>query len=99
MSLSQLSSQQRQALRWLLDTTRLIEKDHPYLTNTGIDYRLSVADSSRENSRRASFSRALSRLEARGLVTRMKGEKGRRTLRVSLTPEGRRVAEAITASF
>jgi DNA-binding HxlR family transcriptional regulator len=94
-----LSPQQRQTLSWLLDNTRRIEEIAPDLKNAGIDYRLDVADKSRENCRRASFSRTLSRLEHRGLITRHKGEKGRRTIRVALTPQGRRVAEAITASF
>jgi DNA-binding MarR family transcriptional regulator len=99
MSLRELSPQQRQVLRWLLENSRLIEELVPDLTNAPVDYRVSVDDRTSENARRASFSRTMRRLEQRGLISKVKGAANRRTLRVALTSEGRRVAEAIPATF
>jgi DNA-binding PadR family transcriptional regulator len=52
---------------------------------------------------RASVSRALRRLEARGLIVRIPvetdGERGRRTSSIRLTPEGREVVRRIKSTY
>ena len=74
---------------------RFAEEHTPNLLEAGLVWQPNTVKGSRENAGRASVSRTLSRLERRGLITRIKGAKSARTLRVNLTNEGRRVAEDV----
>jgi hypothetical protein len=91
-----LSIQQQNILKWLLGQTRLAEERRPDLLEGGFVWALRCNNKANENSIRASYSRALARLERRGLVVRIKGRKEVRTVRVRLSPTGRRVAERLS---
>jgi len=95
-----LSEQQKRVLRWLLAVVRNVEDIDSSaarsLLRDGINWLPSTTDKERENSWRASLCRTLARLEKRGLVIRIKGRKKARTVRVMLTSEGRKVAEALS---
>lgn len=96
--MSGLSSQQRIILRWLLYHTRLVEQADPRWLEGGIAWvpqSVPKTNEAFENVWRASLCRSLARLENRGLITRIKGRKKARTLRVLLTPEGRKVVESL----
>ena len=97
-TMSGLSLQQQIILICLLNEVRSAEKSDPQLLESGIEWRLHITDKKYENSMRASYCRSLARLERRGLITRIKGRKKVRTLRVLLTDQGRKIAEAMTAS-
>jgi hypothetical protein len=98
ITMTSISSQQQQILARLLRLTRLAEKyDDLELLEKGFNWSPKITDKAAENSRRASLSRALTRLEARGLITRVKGRKQARTSRLKLTDQGRRVAESLPA--
>jgi hypothetical protein len=96
--MSDLSIQQRVILKWLLDCVRFAEKHNPQLLVTGFAWTPQTNDIPRENAWRASLCRTLARLEKRGLITRIKGRKNARTVRVMLTSEGRRVAESLVSN-
>lgn len=91
-----LSVQQRHILQWLLTQACQAEKERPDLLEIGSIWALKCNNKADENSLRASYSRTLARLERRGLVIRIKGHKKTRTVRVALTAEGRRAAEALS---
>ena len=91
----QVSDQQGSILKWLLRCVRAAESNDPELLARGFVWGLRLHGAERENSQRASFSRSLARLEQRGLITRLKGSKAKRTRRVLLTAEGRKVAESL----
>ena len=97
-TVSDLSAQQRNILKWLINCVRFAEQHNPQLLVTGFPWNPQPNDKSRENCWRASLCRTLSRLERRRLVTRIKGPQGRRTVRVMLTTEGRSVAEALVGN-
>ena len=98
-----LSSQQQHILKWLLNRVRFAEQHNPQLLEAGFDWWPQwkpkcgdkIEDKALENVWRASLCRSLSRLEKRGLITRIKGRKQARTIRVLLTINGRKVAEAM----
>jgi hypothetical protein len=81
-------------LKWLIKCVRFAEQHNPSLLETGFAWGINIQDKAGENSRRASLCRALSRLERRGLLIRIRGRKRVRTARVKLTAEGQHVAEA-----
>ena len=94
--MSNLSLQQQHILRWLLERTRQAELYEPESLAIGFWWALELNDKANENSRRASFCRSRERLEGRGLIRCIRGRKKARTVRVLLTDEGRRVAEAVS---
>ena len=103
--MTNISTQQRRILVWLINQVRSVEQDNRKLLESEVDWLLKwspqtadkVADKALENVWRASLCRSLARLEQRGLVTRIRGPKKARTVRVLLTDEGRRVAETVSA--
>jgi hypothetical protein len=103
--MSDLSNQQRNILKWLLNRIRFAEQHDHQLLEEGVAWEPqwkpkcydTTEDKALENVWRASLCRTLARLEKRGLITRIRGRKKARTVRVMLTREGRRVAEAITS--
>lgn len=74
-----LSEQQKLVLRWLLQAVRNLESNGSSAARSvvweGIAWQPRAADKERENCWRASLCRSLSRLERRGLITRIKGRK------------------------
>ena len=95
--MAHLSSLQQILLKWLLGEVQFAEQNDPRLLENGFPWRINVTDKARENALRASICRSLARLENRGLITRLRGPKDLRTVRVVLTPLGRSVAETIDA--
>ena len=101
-----LSSQQQHILKWLINRVRFAEQHHPQLLEVGFDWmpqwkpkcENQAEDKALENVWRASLCRSLTRLERRGLITRIKGRKQARTMRVLLTIKGRKVAEAMSGN-
>jgi hypothetical protein len=98
-----LSAQQQYILEWLINQVRYAEQHDrqsleagfwwmPHWTPKTNDQ---AEDHALENVWRASLCRSLARLEKRGLITRIKGRRKARTVRVMLTVEGRKVAESI----
>lgn len=92
-----LSLQQQHILKWLLNSLRFIEQQQPKPLNVGISWRINISNKERENNTRASLCRSLSRLEQRRLITCIRGRKNRRTTKVMLTDEGRKMAESLIA--
>jgi hypothetical protein len=94
-----LSEQQKHVLRWLLQAVRALEGRNDSaarsLLRDGIGWQPRTADKDRENCWRASLCRTLARLEQRGLLTRIRGRKNARTVRVLFTDQGRKVAESM----
>ena len=103
--MSGLSSMQRSILKSVLYQILSVEQENPQWLKDGIAWmpqwmpksKDKSEDKALENVYRASLCRSLARLEERGLITRIKGQKKARTVRILLTSEGRKVAEAITA--
>ena len=97
-----LSKQQKSILLWLLRAVRILEDRNDATARitrrTGIPWRPQVADKDRESCRRSALCRAIERLEHRGLIQRVYGRKGRRTIALTLTRAGRLVAEALTVN-
>jgi hypothetical protein len=97
-----LSGQQKLVLRWLLAAVRDLEKIDSCAARSvllnGIAWQPRAADKEREACWRASLCRTLARLEQRGLITRVRGRKNLRTVRLKLTDQGRRVAESLSAN-
>ena len=95
-----LSEQQKLVLRWLLAAVRDLESLNSgaarSLLRDGIDWRPRAGDKHRENCWLASLCRTLARLEQRGLITRVRGRKNARTVRVKLTNQGRKLAEMLS---
>jgi len=92
---SGLSVQQQSIIKWLRECVHFAEQHNPQLLLTGFPWSPQPTDRSRESAWRASLCRTLSRLERRGLITRIRGRKNERTVRVMLTSEGRAVSESI----
>jgi hypothetical protein len=95
-TMSNLSPQQRNILKWLINCVRFAEQHNRSLLKTGFTWGINIQDKACENSRRASLCRSLARLEQRGLLIRIRGRKQTRTTRLRLTDEGHCLAEAIT---
>ena len=94
-----LSEQQKRVLRWLLRVVRDLEDRNDRAARSllveGIVWRPRAGDKESENSWRASLCGTLARMEQRGLITRIRGRKNARTVRVMFTDLGRRVADSI----
>src|SRR5262245_26198487 len=95
-TMTKLSDQQQSILEWLLNRFRFAEQNNRQLLEVGFSWRTRTTDKARENSWRASVCRSLARLEKRRLITRIRGRKNVRTVRVKLTREGQRIAEGLT---
>ena len=89
-----VSPMQRHILTWLISQVRLAEQqdqwgmfegDVAWLPEWDTQLGDRGADKALENVWRASMCRSLARLEKRGLITRIKGRKKTRTVRVRLT--------------
>src|SRR5690242_17405801 len=98
-TMSNLSPQQRNILKWLINSVRFTEQHNRSLLKTGFAWRIHIKDKACENSRRASLCRSLARLEQRGLLICSRGRKQARTARVRLPPLGQCVAETIAATL
>ena len=104
MKMADLSPLQRHILRWLISQVRIAEQQDGALLEEGVAWRVlwirqlqdHTEDKARENVWRASVCRALARLENRGLVTRIRGRKNARTVRVLFTSAGRKVADMLS---
>jgi len=104
--MSNLSAQQRHILKWLVSQVRIAEQQGGRLLEAGVPWRIlwtakaqdHTEDKACENSYRVTMCHSLARLEKRGLITRIRGRKNARTVRVMLTSEGRRVAEAFVSN-
>jgi hypothetical protein len=104
--MSDLSAQQRHILKWLISQVQIAEQQGGRVLDAGIAWRIlwtpkaqdHTEDKARENSYRVTMCNSLARLERRGLITRIRGRKNARTVRVMLTSEGRRVAEALVSN-
>src|SRR5262245_6676549 len=82
-----MSSLQKYILKWLLDRVRDTEQEDPALLGMGIKWRVlwnperkdPSEDKAREHVWRVSVCRSLDRLEKRGLIRRIRGDKNART--------------------
>jgi hypothetical protein len=105
--MSNLSPLQQSILKWLLSSVRFAEQHNRRLLERGIEWwpkwtpktADKTEDKRLENVWRASLCRSLARLEQRGLLVRIRGRNLARTMRVRLTAEGHRVAEALAAKI
>jgi DNA-binding HxlR family transcriptional regulator len=95
-----LSEQQKRVLRWLLAAVRDLESVRNAaarsLLREGIDWRPRAGNKERESCWRSSLCRTLARLEQRGLITRIRGPKNARTVRLKFTNQGRKTAEMLS---
>jgi hypothetical protein len=105
--MADLSPLQLHILRWLISQVRIAEQqdrggwfhgDVAWMLTWATQVPDRTEDKALENVWRASVCRSLARLEKRGLVIRIKGRKKARTVEVRFTPEGRRVAEALSGN-
>ena len=97
-----LSEQQKTVLLWLLRGVRMLEARNDEAARAvlrdGIYWAPQVGNKERENCWRASLCRTLARLEQRRLITRVRGRKNARTVRVMFTDAGRELAESISGN-